>query len=499
MSRRDDRERRLSGGERRRPRKEREQKKKRSTVGKAFRILLRVLLALAAAGLIGFYAAGVVYFQDRFLFHTRINGFDVSLQTVEEVEQRIASQIAEYQLTIEERGGQTEVITAADINYHYVSKGETQTFQRGQNLFLWPLSYWKDASFTFESSAQYDEAMLNSRMESLTVLDDAQTVAPEDAYIGYLDGSYQVIAEVEGNRPKKDLVTRLIHDSVDFGSNRLSLEEKSCYLSPEKRQNDAQLNATCKTLNKYIGSDITYLFGEKSEQLNKETLLNWVSYDVDGNVKLDEDQVYEFVYQLASTYDSVNRPREFTTHSGAVVSVEGGSYGWEIDQVETAADLKSMIYNGYQGTAYAIFTQTAESWYNSDLGNSFIEIDLASQHVWMYIDGEEVVSTDCVSGTATDPKRYTPSGTYTIYYKESPSVLKGEMKSDGTPEYETKVEYWMPFNEGIGLHDASWRGAFGGSIYQTDGSHGCINLPASAAKEIYDRTYAGMPVIVYNS
>ena len=58
--------------------------------------------------------------------------------------------------------------------------------------------------------------------------------------------------------------------------------------------------------------------------------------------------------------------------------------------------------------------------------------------------------------------------------------------------------YWMPFNGGIGMHDASWRGSFGGSIYKTNGSHGCINLPVKAAKTIYENISAGMPVLCYH-
>ena len=56
----------------------------------------------------------------------------------------------------------------------------------------------------------------------------------------------------------------------------------------------------------------------------------------------------------------------------------------------------------------------------------------------------------------------------------------------------------MPFNGGIGMHDATWRSSFGGTIYKTGGSHGCINLPHSVAKKIYENIQAGMPVICYN-
>lgn len=55
----------------------------------------------------------------------------------------------------------------------------------------------------------------------------------------------------------------------------------------------------------------------------------------------------------------------------------------------------------------------------------------------------------------------------------------------------------MPFNGGIGLHDATWRSSFGGEIYKNSGSHGCINLPLKAAEEIYEHVYDGIPIICY--
>ena len=55
----------------------------------------------------------------------------------------------------------------------------------------------------------------------------------------------------------------------------------------------------------------------------------------------------------------------------------------------------------------------------------------------------------------------------------------------------------MPFNCNIGIHDASWRGSFGGSIYKTDGSHGCVNAPEYLAKKIYENIEPGTPIICY--
>ncbi len=64
-------------------------------------------------------------------------------------------------------------------------------------------------------------------------------------------------------------------------------------------------------------------------------------------------------------------------------------------------------------------------------------------------------------------------------------------------EWESPVTYWMPFNGGIGFHDANWRYSFGGAIYQGGGSHGCVNMPPAAAGELYGYIEAGIPVVCH--
>ena len=84
----------------------------------------------------------------------------------------------------------------------------------------------------------------------------------------------------------------------------------------------------------------------------------------------------------------------------------------------------------------------------------------------------------------------TPDGVCGITYKTTNAVLRGR-------DYETPVNYWMPFNGNVGMHDATWRSEFGGDIYLTNGSHGCINLPLDMAAAIYEYMSTGFPVICY--
>lgn len=460
--------------------------------GKIIRNVILGVVGVILFIIIGFYVAGMIHFKDRFFRNTKINGFDVSEQTVEEVEARIAQQVAGYRLEIAERGNHAETITAEQINYHYVSQGETQTFFDSQNVWLWPFCLWESYSYTFDSSAQYDETKLEQAIDSLDCLDEEKVTHPKDAYIDYLDGSYHVIPEVEGNLLKREKTVKLLREAVDFAKTEISLEEQGCYQIPGKRSNDDILLATCETLNTHVRTNMVYLFGDQTEVLSGEMIQPWLSFDEVGNVTISEEKAAEFVSTLAQKYDTADRPREFHTTGGRTVTVEGGSYGWLIDQAAEVPVLLQCIRTGFQGERYAEYAQTAVSFDNSDLGDTYVEIDLSGQHVWMYVDGEQIVSTDCVSGMMTQADRVTPPGTYTLYYKESPAILRG-----ANNEYESKVTYWMPFNGGIGLHDATWRSSFGGSIYINDGSHGCINLPFEAAKTIYENVYDGIPIICY--
>ena len=66
------------------------------------------------------------------------------------------------------------------------------------------------------------------------------------------------------------------------------------------------------------------------------------------------------------------------------------------------------------------------------------------------------------------------------------------------PNYRSHVNYWMPIVGHIGIHDADWRNEFGGEIYKTSGSHGCINVPPENMPELFAAVQTGTKVIVHD-
>jgi len=125
-------------------------------------------------------------------------------------------------------------------------------------------------------------------------------------------------------------------------------------------------------------------------------------------------------------------------------------------------------------------------------GHTCVEIDLTNQCIYVYQGMNLVLSGPCVSGYRG--VHDTATGNFSIRYKETNTYLKG-------PTWNAYVNYWMPFHGGQGLHDAGWRGTshenFGGQIYATSGSHGCVNLPLDVAERLYAIAYVGMPVHVH--
>ena len=118
-----------------------------------------------------------------------------------------------------------------------------------------------------------------------------------------------------------------------------------------------------------------------------------------------------------------------------------------------------------------------------------MEISLDNQYMWYYVDGKLLVETPVVTGNiaAGDDTR---RGCFRIASMTTDTYLVG-------PTWNDHVEYWMPFDDQIGLHDSSWRTEYGGDIYLTDGSHGCVNTPLDAIATIYNNITVGTLGVVY--
>ena len=458
-------------------------------------------IALIALGsvvgiLAAVYIAGAVYFNSHFLFFTEINGTDFSFKNVEQVEDYMKKQVSDYTLTLEESDGGREQINGSDISIEYTNGKQLEKIMEDQDNLLWIKSLWEHPKIESEIGVKYDEAALAQVISGLKCMNPENQTPPADARPEFQEGQFVVIPEVVGTQINTEVFNTKVAEAINGFQTTLKLSDNGCYTMPRFVSDSPEVIAAKDAMNTYLRANITYDFNPNTEVVDASVISQWVKVDGDMNVTFDEEAVRAYVQSLADKYNTKGRPRSFTTATGNVVTVEGGSYGWQIDQAAEYNALIANIQNGETVTREANYASRAASHGGNDVGSTYAEVDLSAQQMYFIQNGQVVLQSGCVTG---NPNRgnATPQGVYSLAYKALDQTLRGTKKPDGTYEYETPVKYWMPFNGGIGFHDATWQSSFGGSRYQTNGSHGCVNLPYDIAGQLYNLISAGMPVVCH--
>lgn len=245
------------------------------------------------------------------------------------------------------------------------------------------------------------------------------------------------------------------------------------------------------------GMSVTYqLPNNQTEVLDGLTIATWVNGSQGLTVSVDAAKVAAYVQGLRNKYDTPAGTQTWQSADGTTKSIKT-DYGWHIDQAKETEALIANIQSLQSVTREPVYASRAVQTEMPQWGKTFVEIDISSQHVYFYQNGNCVWDSKCVTGTATDPDRATPTGVFALKYKQRDRVLRGRINPQtGKPSYESPVAYWMPFNGNIGLHDANWRSSFGGNIYLKSGSHGCINLPPKNAKTLFELITPGTVIVV---
>ena len=470
----------------RRMKEKNKRKKQQAASGKNYTGLVLTCIMTAIAVI---YVGFAIYFESHFCFGTSIDGIAVDGSSVEKVEDAFRTEMKNYQLTVTAREDKNGTIAGSDIDMEPVFQGEIETLLNEQNGFSWLIRMFQKQEFELEKVVSYDEQKLNEAVSNLPCMKDQRT--PVDAtYANYTkENGYALVPADYGTEVDAAKVKKAVSDAILVLDETVDLEQSDCYRKPAVGDDDKDLLDLIDTLNQYVGVTITYDFGDDKEVLDGTTISTWLSEGTDEKVSIDEEEVLAFVKTLAKKYNTAYSPKELKTSYGTTVTVTGGFYGWRIDNSGEVEQILADLKAGKDVEREPVYLTTANSHGEHDYGDSYVEINLTNQHLFLYKDGKLVVESDFVSGNLAKGHD-TPTGAFGLTYKTMNAVLRG-------PDYETPVTYWMPFNGDVGMHDATWRNKFGGSIYKTGGSHGCINLPASAAKKIYETIDKGYAVLVY--
>ena len=411
-----------------------------------------------------------------------VYGFDISKLTPEAAFNKVTEGVKNYTLDLS-IDGKTVTLSAADLNLNcdeaalknYISAAVENGSAEGLAA----------PGISFDTTGA--KKILHSTFDT----------APKNAFISYSTSGtmFTLQPEVNGKEIVTDSAAAAIADAVSTLQTTASASAKYNTVEPEIRQSSEKAKAALDSANKLLSVDLRYTYTPdggttSTETMSKATIGSLLYVKSDGlSVGISNSALNSYVSKMSSAHSVPSEKGKFKTTGGGYLDIEVTYGGQDVDTNGLYNDIANCISKGISGTRTAPYLEKSAS-SNYAYGGSYVEIDLNSQHIWVYKNGDCVVSSPIVSGSVVD-KNMTPTGVYSIQKKATNTYLVG-------PTWRDWVYYWMPFYGGYGMHDADgWRTEYGGDIYLYNGSHGCVNMPQSAARDTYNNVSVGTKVVLY--
>ncbi|WML42256.1 L,D-transpeptidase family protein [Neobacillus sp. OS1-2] len=448
-------------------------------------------------GILAIVFAGIYYHQStQFNKHVTINNTKVGGLTADQALKKLASSVLKNKVYV----GKEQIFDGKDTKMGFTAKDlpSVKKLLKRQQTF-WPSSKEKNYRLQPSKTDQYRTQTLKKLVEDKLISMNTSLLVPKDAEARLEQGKIIVSESVDG---KQHDVAQLMkaYQNHDYTS---EIHLKTAYIQPIKADNPI-IKKEKKTLQELVQRTVDYKVQDTVYTLNGSDLIKNATVTKDMQVRIDPAEIKNKVTEINNAQSTLKKNFSFKTHSGSVISVKGESYGWalkvdkETEQVKAAFEKgeKSLEASHVYGVGWSTYGTGFKTTANDGIGDTYAEVSIAEQRIWIYKNGKLALTTNVVTGRH-DTKEDTPPGVWYIMYKETPSILEGTSAGHGG-SYSVKVQYWAPFTlSGCGFHDASWRTNWKSDAYLNAGSGGCVNTQPSIMKAVYDNLSKNEPVIIY--
>lgn len=477
-------------------------------MNKTRKMMMGVVILCMVGGLA--YLAIAWYYSKGFSVNTWINGVYCTGKTIEEVNSELLEKTKAPSVIIKDREGRSFSLTPEEIDLRQDYTAFLEEYLVSQNPLLWAGRIGNDTVTMMSPQYSYDEDKLQAFFDELPfVKEECEKEAQVDIVLteqGYelKDTTRERLNTEKAFEVLQDELKSIVQGYTMEGTIEkpvseavIDLKEAGVYEDMPLTAKQEDILAQWKQVLAFQSLEIIYDMGDEQIKLDASMISQFLERGEedsfrtkeDGSLYISKEKVDAFIDALADEYDTYKKERTFYSTRGDTITIKKGSYGTLIDREKEKKYLYTALTEGVSETHVPTYKQNAYHRGKNDIGDTYIEIDMTQQKMYLYVDGECLVDTDIVTG-CTGKRMGTPEGIYSVYSMQRNRTLRG-------PGYASFVKYWMPVNGNIGIHDASWRKSFGGEIYKKSGSHGCINTPYEAMKEIYDNVEIGTPVVMF--
>lgn len=456
-----------------------------------------VTVPLLLGGVGTAYAA---HFQDHALPGSSVAGISVVGMTRAEVAEAVRQRAADVTVEVQV-GGRSTTADLAELG-HTVDVDATVDAIFAANRTWTSYATSLVTSSNVEAVVTTDRAAINE--VAATLVERSGTVGRDASVtLGAKRTSFEVTPAVVGHT----VDPASFHDVVAAAARDLSPATATVrFAESEPAVSTAAAEQVAAAANAMVKRGVTVSDGSKKHTASAKTRASWVSIPVTDGVPgaptVDQAKVRTWVDGIAASLKTEPAAGlRNVSADGAVLSVvtqaRAGRAVSNAPAVARAVAAALEAGRRYSGTF--TYDTAAARWtdrtvavgaerlaYPATDGEKWIDVNLTAHTMTAYVGATPVYGPiRMVSGAAETP---TITGVFRIYSKNPLMTMRGN-NADGTT-YETPDVPWTAFfHRGYALHGAPWRDSFG-----YDASHGCVNLPVSVAKWVYDFAPMGTPV-----
>lgn len=357
--------------------------------------------------------------------------------------------------------------------------------------FLWPVEVFENHDY----QVKYDAKMNDDKLKDILFKSDLfkNVQEPQDAKFEFVNDELVIKDEVTGNLLDKDKLFNNVKSAISNNVDEIELEEE--YVQPKVSKDDKDLLDRYEKLKKITQNSYKFDFEDRDWVLKGEDLI--AMHDEDGG-KLNKVKLRKYIADIAHATDTYAKERKFNATDIGEITVAGGIYGWQMNVDKTMDNLIAMMDKGESGNVEIVYNHEGNIRKKDDIGDTYIEIDISRQTLWLYKEGKLVTKVPVVTGRAYEREYSTPVGVNKVWSREKDRYLRGISPSGN--KYATYVNYFMPIGwTGSGIHDLEKRTEFGGDVFKYNGTYSCIAMSLKDMKVVFENTPYLTPVVTYES
>ncbi|MEB6549993.1 L,D-transpeptidase/peptidoglycan binding protein [Heyndrickxia sporothermodurans] len=456
----------------------------------------RILIVIGIIFIMVLLFTGLGYYQaTHFNSSIKINSIKVGGLTANQVINKLKTTELKNRVYI----GNQQILDGKPTKMAFTEKdlSEVKKLLKSQWTFF-PSFKEKNYSLVPKKADQFRSVAMKKQVEEKLLEMNKSLKAPQDADAKLEQGEIVISDSKDGKQYDVDGILEEYKKQIYTSDIHL----KPLLLKPIKKDSPI-IKEKEQILEELLKQTVDYKVQKKVHPLKASELIKNASVSNDKKITITASDIKKKIDAINRTQATLDKNFTFKTHSGKNISVKAEGYGWAINAEKEAERIQKAFEKGDKaisasniyGKGWSNEGIGYETTANHGIGNTYAEVSIAKQHIWIYKNGKLVVSTDVVTGKHSTGEDTSP-GIWYILYKRTPYTLKGTAVGKG--EYAVDVKYWAPFtNSGQGFHDASWRKNWSKKAYLNDGSGGCVNTPPSIMKAVYDNLSTYDPVVIY--